>query len=509
MELIAASTNRLLHQPRRLFVVIFALTSLLTSTWSIAQPLFVGPDEPAQVIWAYSLDHATAQGATTQLHAAFENVKVPASLAASQENENCFLTVNSQPANCAKPIGNDTHLVGAQTHFSQYPPLYYGLVGVSTFFMHGSGSVYLMRIFSALLTSLMLSIALFAAIQWSTNRWLRFGVIAAASPQVLFLGSIVNPSGLEVSSALALYTVLFLLLTEEGGRNNIRAQQTLFCLAGVFALARPLSLMYLGIAGALGVLCFGFKPTVVFWKSSRTVRRGVIFASLSAVIAALWILTHKSFKAIPSTSLSLVTPGESTGQLLRWVFKFVGGWFHETIGFFGWLDTMMPLRYYQLYEVVLVIGFALALVVSNWRFRLGLLSLAILTYFLPVAIVMLHVRHLGVVWQGRDELPLVVGLWIFVLGSIGFTGHVPNLQRTARGALALFFGLSYLFTFYEVLRRYSVGLHGSRFFFLHGALWHPPVPILALLIVNGLILLTLGTVVVTKDPAALSPQDVA
>ena len=89
----------------------------------------------------------------------------------------------------------------ASSYQARYPPLYFAVVGLPSYFRGSSVDIYLMRLVSALLSAIFLALALTAAVVYSTNRAMVVGLVVAATPMVFFLAGVVNPSGLEISSA--------------------------------------------------------------------------------------------------------------------------------------------------------------------------------------------------------------------------------------------------------------------------------------------------------------------
>ena len=63
-----------------------------------------------------------------------------------------------------------------------------------------------MRLISGLLTALFIGLAIGISATWSNRRLLLLAVVTATTPMLLVFGSAVNPSGLEMASALCAWT---------------------------------------------------------------------------------------------------------------------------------------------------------------------------------------------------------------------------------------------------------------------------------------------------------------
>ena len=81
----------------------------------------------------------------------------------------------------------------ATIYNARYPPLYYSIVGLPSLLADSNWAVYLMRLFSAALSSLFIALAVTSAYVWSKNRLLIAGIVIAATPMVMYLAGIINP----------------------------------------------------------------------------------------------------------------------------------------------------------------------------------------------------------------------------------------------------------------------------------------------------------------------------
>ena len=91
------------------------------------------------------------------------------------------------------------------TYSGRYPPLYYAVVGLPTLVVHSTDAVFLMRLLGALLCAVLLGLAYMVLATWSQNRILAAGFLCALTPAAVYLGSVVNPNGLEIAAAICLW----------------------------------------------------------------------------------------------------------------------------------------------------------------------------------------------------------------------------------------------------------------------------------------------------------------
>ena len=163
----------------------------------------------------------------------------------------------------------------------------------------------------------------------------------------------------------------------------------------------------------------------------------------------------------------------------------------ESIGQFGWLTLHLPNPIYVGWMIA-VVGLVLwGLVVGTWRQRLALLLVSVFAILGPVLLVASQARTLGYVWQGRDGMPILVGMPILAAGIIGTRSAAHTTQRRLSRVAFVVVPLVDLAAFFIVARRFSVGTSGPWSYFLHAA-WQPILPELVLLAAASLFTLLLS-----------------
>lgn len=454
----------------RVFVVAFLLLFGAMAFWSVATPLYAAPDEPVHVIKAAAVARGELLGNLAgPSQPAFGSVSVPAFYAASRNLPACFHRRPTVPASCEPAATPSSAPTTVWIYNARYPPLYYAIVGLPSLLGVGSWAVYLMRLTSALLASLFLALAVTAARLWSRSRLVLVGVLVAATPMVLFLGGIVNPSGLEVSAAIATWTCGSVLVLEHLEDPPPGLVGALALSASVFELTRGISPFWL--ACTLVVLL-----AVADWRRlGHLFRRRSVLAGLGVVaafgaLALAWTFGEHALDVYSRTPLGPAP--EST--ILETSFAHNDYYLPTMVGVFGWFDTYAPtFTYVVWYGLVGLLTLAAAAVARvRQLLALGFLALAIVV--LPVAISSSQVHRYGYTWSGRDTLPLAVGLPILAAALLGRSVLSAYRARLA-GIVGVLAVGAQIAAYFEALRRYAVGTKGPDFGFLLHARWRPPL----------------------------------
>ena len=472
----AGWVRRIATDPWRFFFVCLVLTFFNFSAWSIASPLFSGPDEPTQVVRAAAVVRGELVGSTIgSVKNATTRVTVPAVFNAGPPFTSCFAFHSDIPASCAHPIEASGDPVHTTTYAGRYPPLYYFIVGFPSMFVKSVMGLYVMRLMSALVNAVFVSLALVTVALWSRRRLLFVGVMTGVTPMVWFLGGVVNPSGLEICVAICLWVSGLVLVTEHADAPPPGLVAMVAFSAGVFMLVRPLSPLWVALIVVLLALAGGRRAVAALF-ASRRVRRTIAPLVACGVVAVWWIESEHSLDLLPVGAR--LAPGASLLDVIRTAVEHVPWWLHQMVGIFGALDTPSPLISYGLWALVAGVMCAVAFVVGRWRERAALLALVLCVLCLPVAIAVSQYHRLGIVWQGRDILPLAVGIPVLAVGIAQDSKVVVRWQSFAAVAASLALGVASIAAFLDAMRRYTVGMDGPLDF-LHSA-WHPPFGTLAI-----------------------------
>lgn len=453
----------------RLFFAAFALVFAAMAAWSLATPRFAAPDEPVQVARAA----AVARGEWTSppspgRQPAFGQVTVPAFFADSLNLPVCFHRQPTVPASCEGSAPASGTATTVSIYVAHYPPLYYALVGLPSLLGVGNWVLYLMRLVGAALAAAFIALAVTAARLWSTSRLVLAGVLVAATPMVLFLGGVVNPSSLEVAAAIATWTCGSILVLEHRDEPPPGLVAALAVSSGVLELTRGISPFWLACT-LVFLLAVGDRRHLVALVRRRSVLAGLGAVLVLGALALAWTFTQHALDVISYTPVG-PTP---TSTILETSFAHNDYYLPGMVGVFGWFDTYSPTFTYVIWYGLVGLLTLAAAVMVRLRQALALLVLAVAIVVVPVAISSSQVHRYGYTWSARDTLPLAVGLPILAAALLGRSLLSAYRARLA-GTIGLLAVLAQLAAFFEALRRYAVGTKGADFGFLLHADWRPP-----------------------------------
>lgn len=449
------------------FVLLFGIVAL----WSVSTPRYAAPDEPAQAIKAA----ATARGefigqdASTSTNSAV-SFTVPATIARGP-NPACFAFLPAVPASCSPPWQAYKGLVEAATYVGRYPPLYYLVVGLPSLLTSSPTVLYWMRLVSAALSALFLAAAFVSAKQVQRGRWVVVGVALALTPMEVFLAGMVNPSGLEISAALCLWTSALALFTGPEPAHRRRLVVWSSVSAAVLVQMRGLSPLLLAIIAITLFALVGWRPIRAAARR-RDVQVGAAVLAVCAVFAVIWIVAVGALRV--QSSGRAVPANASDIDVLHFALDQVGLNTSQLLGVFGWLDTYMPSWCYHAWEAALLALGAGVLARRRWRLAAVVVALVGVTVALPTLLAYSQAHKYGIVGEGRYILPVAVG--VPVLCAYGWTRGRAHTRWlfTAALVLGLAAALVQIAGFVQALHRYRTGVN-SPVWTWHAA-WAPPLP---------------------------------
>jgi hypothetical protein len=487
--------NRL--NPQNLFLVSFAVFFISFSAWSFADPLVTAPDEQAHIIRAYALDHGQI-GSDVPEKNYLVKVSVPKSINFTKLYPVCFQFEALNPASCAPKWDESNQVVETTTYVGHYPPFYYSIVGIGSYVGSGRTAIYAMRLISSLLNALMISLGLYALSKWSKRRFTYLGYLLVTTPVVYLLGSSVNPSGFEISTSILFWTLIAIIGFEHRTDPPPGLIKLLAFASLVFSLIRGLSLLWVAI-GACSLVAL-IKPTEVLrlLKERRDIQIATFSVGASGFLAALWIFTQGTLNISPIGAP--VPPESSSFTILNLVLHRVHGWLNQSVGILGWLNIPLPRLLYDVWILLFIGAVVAGIYYANKKEKIVLATVAMLSIGFPIALVFHEAKRLGVVWQGRDSMPLLVGA--IILGTALCTTVLREKGIFVVGGIIFCLTFFQLFAFWQNLRVYTVGRAGDRFFFIHTTSWSPPIPSFLLVGIYGILTLIISYSVFSKllDP---------
>lgn len=476
---------------------------VLGGAWALASPLTAPPDEPTQVSRADALVHGQLIGtkAGPAQPEAVTVVRVPEDLAVLQREERCLDLPPTVPVACLNRIVGTTRPIPALIYAGRYPPLYYAVVGLPSLFEQGPGVVYWMRLVSVALSAAFLALAATWVAARGRSPWALVGVAVAVTPMVLYLAASVNPNGLEIAVAIALWASSLVLVTSTDDPPRSLVSSVGAC-AMVLTVVRGDSFLWPFLVAVCLAPMASRRLVSTLWHR-RDVRAWLAGVAVAYVAAAAWVLLEHSLAGLPGTPLP---PGASGFELWVVVARQTPGWIRQYVGDFGALVLRAPAATYLVtYAAVMAL-----LAAGAWRAqRRALLSLALTVgaaLTAPIALQMADIRQIGLGAQGRYFLPLAVGVPLVAAAivpsrpvaaaAIG-PARSDRLTVGVAASLVVLVAAAQVVAFYATLRRYTVGVDGPLLLSARRAgSWHPPLAPQYLVVAFALAAACMGAAVI-------------
>jgi hypothetical protein len=313
----------------------------------------------------------------------------------------------------------------ALSYVGNYNPIYYALVGWPSLLVLGAKSVYLMRLCTALLNAAMLALTANTVLLARNPRRALLCFLAATTPMTLFLGGIVNPAGLEITSAELLWSVLLVIAIDtEPVRERVRQLGP----RAAVALLLLLNLRMMGplwAAGAFAAAAWVATPERrrAFLKDRRIRWSAPVFL-LAGTAALLWT------KLAPVELSALRDIHPHFLKAARVTLDETPGYFKMMLFSYNWGDPQIPT--FAIVVLSAVIAVLLVPLLGDRRYGRPILAIAAVTVVFPILLQGYEMHGLGDVWQGRYILPLTIGM-LFLAGF----AETPLDAPTARWLLIL------------------------------------------------------------------------
>lgn len=481
------------------YIACFTLSLPLVLLWALATPVMAVVDDPAHV-------DAAAAAVRGEFHQPSMNtgigeqemLRVPGKLAALTHVADCLVQgPDIVPTDCPKPsIATDAPVKEPSTAI-RYPPLFYWLAGWSTLFLSGLGAYWGVTITAAVINSALLALGLWALVNFG-RRMMILGWLVCLTPEVLYIAGSANDSGFEIAAALASWACLWSLIAFDQPPLPLVAATTVA--TSTFVLARPASPLWV-------LLMFLAVAVVAGWKRVRSYlpQRRIQFAIATICVA---VVASEAWRLVVGTpSLLYVTRPHPTGlkNAIRISVFNLDGILQSQIGV--WLNTLVPLSSLLLWLGAFAILLLGGLAFAPRRWLIPMIGLLIAIFAIPTIANAVEFNKLGIWWQGRDSLPINVGLPMLL--GLAIPERLIPLRPARRlvsiGIVAV--GLLNEIAFVWILHRYTIGEDGS--WQPSNYLWQPPGGFLLLVALFTLTCLGLCLVahrwIMTKRPAPPTP----
>lgn len=446
---------------------------VMIGSWSLATPVYAGPDEGAHVIRAVSLMRGELAGRPAPGQVLpIVGARVPLPYARALTRPRCFMFRPWKSAGCAPRFPTlGTRLVNATTYVGHYPPLYYALVGTPSLLLSPLQAIFAMRLLSDLVSAAAVGLAFALSSKRFSPPLLPAAVAVSFTPMAMFLGGVVNPSGMEISLSVLCWTAALLVAT--GGSETFQSRGLLrilgvaSCLLALTRFASPLWVACIGVV----LLGLAQRPSLRSLAANATAIRWAAAVIAAAAACVTWDVATSAFLVTPAGPKANGTAAHVVAQSALYVASLA----EEVIGVLGWLDTRPPFAVYVSWIASAVAVIATGLALGSRRGRATLATLTVAAVAIPTALVASHARQQGL-WllQGRDMLPLLVGL---PLSAAVVAGRRRRrlLEVMGYSVVAVVWACLLVF-FTESLRRYTVGVSGplDPLTILPGG-WRPPL----------------------------------
>jgi hypothetical protein len=489
------------------FAIAFALLFISMTLWALASPLMSVPDEPAHAIRAAAVVRGQLAEQPLEADPSLARADVPNYIAQTSAMP-CFAFHPEQSANCGfVSRGDPNTIVTTGTSAGLNNPVYYAIVGLPTLVLSGDAALYAMRIVNAILCSAALAAMFMQLVQLKRRLWSLTGAFVAVTPMVLFLGGAINPNGVEISAAAALFATLIVMTREPVVPRLLWERATVIVLATALLIGtRSISLLWVLVIVA----------TSLFFAERRVLQRLVrapaawTAVGLAAAIcfgALLWFAEPPALTPGPPLGAGSSPFGAALTMLIS-TFDFSAGY----VGFFGWVDTLSPTFSAIVWGAAIVALIVAALLFGSRRSRLAVLSLGTVMLVVPPIVQAALVTQNGYIWQGRYMLPIFVCLLV-ACGVAIDSGHAvtpsttmsTRMRRLLQAGFALL-AIAHVTSFWWTLRRYVVGTDASLKEMVAQASWQPPLGWLALTV---LLAIAVGSAAYVTYRAALRESPAA
>jgi len=379
-------------------------------------------------------------------------------------------------AACAATPTPSGEIVRTMTHVGRYPPAYYLAVGWPSLLTNGVIGIYLMQAASVVLCSVFLALAVAAARQWSSSALMVPAIAVTVTPMAVFMSSSVNPSGLEIAAAVAMWTAATVLVAEHLASPPKALVAVLAISTGVLVWTRPTALAWPVVAAAvLAPAAWGGLRRRVLLRADILADAGGLAATAAG--AALWVVLARAnsvlqnFTPLPASS--------SIGHIVSFVVGHFPSLLAQAVGNFGWLDTPVPRFVLAVWALLGAALVTVAITRGSKRTLCSLLVAVMTSFFVPVVSLVAVAPSYGYAGQGRYFLAIWVGVPVVAAGLVGL-GTASRWARPLMITTGVLVASGQAVAFYWALRRYIVGIPGPWAW--SGSRspgrqqWHPPVP---------------------------------
>lgn len=472
------------------------LLFVLVGAQAFAVPLGAGPDEPAHLIRSAGIVRGQVFGdalgsGTDSASRVFE---LPAWV--GTPDPGCFVLRPAVPVSCAPIPDTDERTRQLTSSAASNPPWSHILPGVATLGPGGARTAWLSRLLHSLVPVVTVTLVIRRLVR-AGRRLAGAAVLLALTPTAIFTFAVVNPSGWAIAGALAIWVAGIDLARGD------RSASALFVLGWcVGVLPRSDGLLWSALCLAV-VLFVARCPVTRFVSSLSVVQRAVLGVASAAnlvwaaVVPPMLLRTNNLEDAGVTTLVGLIVSR-------------TGDHFKNAVGVVGWLDTPLPTTALFLWWATIGVLAGVSLLTGNRRALAGALVAVVGFAVVGWAMEFAQVRSVGLFWQGRYALPLLMGLPLLLATSPVERSetHVGGVEipRSLPVVIAVAAVVVWNAAFVQSMRRWGVGADGSVLPW-KWATWETPVPMLVLVLVYLVASVLLAALVV--GPTAIRERELS
>ncbi|GLZ14631.1 hypothetical protein Acsp04_48660 [Actinomadura sp. NBRC 104425] len=427
--------------------------------WAIAMPWDGGPDEQAHITRAAGVvggdvaappAYITVPGFPRPLPGTHQTV--PSGVL--RKSPACFAFKPEQPASCMDERAPAPRPHAPAEGFSatgRYHPTYHAVVGWPLRLWPDDTGLLLARLLSAALSAAFLAAATHSVLAWARRPFLLAGLLVAATPLALHLTGVINPNGLEVSAAIAMWTALIPAVLDDRP-----VERRLLVLAGVAAAVVAWSRPSGPLAVALALAVLGGtagRARLARLVRDRAARLTALAVAAACLTSGIWTLAMKATELVPVPGGAGLGPADALRVVAVERLSF---YLKSMVGQFGWLDFTMPAAFYAVWFAAAGFLLLAALAAGTGRDRLRLLLTAAGAFALPLWLDVFGAESDGMVAQGRYMLPCAVGAVLLAAYTVDESGlfarpFAPSVTRWLAAAVlpAHLVGLAYTMIRYQ------------------------------------------------------------
>jgi hypothetical protein len=468
----------------RLVAGLFSLgIAAVQLSWLAVIPPFGGMDEFDHAYRAASVARGHFADQQPSPDARGELIPVPPDIVAAAHHR-CSILKYTDPGNCEAQSAPDSEgdvLVASAA--SRYNPIYYAVVGTAARPFTGDTALYVMRLVTALLSDVLLAMAVLVSLRCARSWWPVAALMVAITPVALYASIVAAPNALQIAAGLLMWSAGLALATGVGLSERAERRVLLAFGAAVSTTLVTHTTGPLWVAlslGALGVVAGRDRIADVFRRARRTVLvAGTVVAGAAAFALAWIVLQRPNDPTAEAAGYAAPRASDLVSEMGLWVMQTVGG--------IPFRNDPPPLIVFAIAFLAFAGLVMLALRLGDRRTRTVVLGVAALTTLVPLVLTLATWSSVGPMWQGRYTLPLSVGIPLLAGWSLDRRARSGRVRTWAPvaccTALAAFLAV-------EVISQAHVraAIEGPQWSPLDGV--HPP----ALLFVGGVAAASLASV---------------